>query len=182
MKHSGMFVFLQRFVIKKRQNEFSLGALSSPPALPLTLPAFGSVDFTREMGWVFRTWRLESRDCRGLDGGGGESLRRSTGTSPSRLLPFPAGAPKFWPRLKADASSQLTFLALAQGETLQAREAPTVSQGRLVEMASSSLWEEESVHVYTRVCVCVCVCWNRCAAKNTSLHPDSLNDTSPHTE
>lgn len=30
VKHSGMFVFLQRFVIKKRQNEFLLGASLSP--------------------------------------------------------------------------------------------------------------------------------------------------------
>lgn len=47
VKHSGMFVFLQRLVIKKRQN----WVLSwCPPSLPLTPSAFGSFDFTI---WVF---------------------------------------------------------------------------------------------------------------------------------
>lgn len=70
MKHSGMFVFLQRFAIKKRQNEFSLGTLPSLPLspLPLTPPAFGSFDF---MIGVFQqpgTWRLEAKTALGWTG------------------------------------------------------------------------------------------------------------------
>ena len=38
------------------------------------------------------------------------------------------------------------------------------------------------MYIYVCVCVCVCMYLNPCTAKNASLHPDSLNDTSLHTE
>lgn len=47
-------------------------------------------------------------------------------------------------------------------------------------MDSSCLWDEGWVHMYIYVCVCVYL--NPYTAKNASLHPDSLNDTSLHTE
>ena len=108
-----------------------------------------------------------TQDWTGLNRG--ESLHRRAGAG------CPRQAPKSWPHLKAGISSQLTFLALAQGETLQTREVPTVSRGGLVQTVL--LWqEEECVHV------CIRVCLNPCAAKNTSLHPDSLNGAPLHTE
>ncbi|KAL0608515.1 hypothetical protein AAY473_025132 [Plecturocebus cupreus] len=78
--------------------------------------------FQEGLLWGFRQpkmWRLEvGTDWTRL--GGGELLYPRVGAGSSRQ------APKSWPHLKADISSQVAFLALAQGETLQARGAPTV--------------------------------------------------------
>ena len=120
MKHSGMFVFLQRLVIKKRQNWFSLGALPHPPS---PLQHLGHL-ISRSGFSAAQDLEPGGRDCTGQNGG--ESRHQRMGAVSCRQ------APKSWPHLKADISSQLTFLALAQGETLQAREAPTVSQRGLV--------------------------------------------------
>ena len=120
MKHSGMFVFLQRLVIKKRQNWFSLGAL---PHSPSPLQHLGHL-ISRSGFSAAQDLEPGGRDRTGQNGG--ESRHQRMGAVSCRQ------APKSWLHLKADISSQLTFLALAQGEALQATEAPTVSQRGVV--------------------------------------------------
>ena len=120
MKHSGMFVVLQRLVIKKRQNWFSLGAL---PHSPSPLQHLGHL--------ISQSGFSAAQD---LEPGGRDRTGQDWCEScHQRMGAVSCGqAPKSGLRLKADISSQLTFLALAQGETLQARGAPTVSQRGLV--------------------------------------------------
>lgn len=120
MKHSGMFVFLQRLVIKKRQNWFSLGAL---PHSPSPLQHLGHL--------ISQSGFSAAQD---LEPGGRDRTRQGWCESCHQRMGAVScrQAPKSGLRLKADISSQLTFLALAQGETLQARGAPTVSQRGLV--------------------------------------------------
>ena len=60
VKHSGMFVFLQRFVIKKRQNQSLLGARST------LLPSLSPFQHLGHLisRWGFqcpRAWTLEPR-------------------------------------------------------------------------------------------------------------------------
>lgn len=67
MKHPGMFVFLQKFVIKKQQSEFLLG--QAPSSLPLALPACGSFDFLLEFS-AAQGVEAGAGDGTGLDWGG----------------------------------------------------------------------------------------------------------------
>lgn len=62
VKHSGMFVFLQRFVIKKRQNQFLLGALSTfLPSLPPS----------QHLGHLISRWGLQGPRVWKLEPGAG---------------------------------------------------------------------------------------------------------------
>lgn len=57
MKHLGMFVLIQRFVIKKGQNSLLPG---TSPHFPLDLPATGSFDFMIGVLGGPGTWGLEA--------------------------------------------------------------------------------------------------------------------------
>lgn len=118
MKHPGMFVFLQKFVIKKKQSEFLLG--QAPSSLPLALPACGSFDFILGFS-AAQAMEAGAGDCTGLDWG--ELLHWRVGAGSPRQTPKP------WAHLKSGISSSSHSWHLPKGKCCRAEKYPRFPRG-----------------------------------------------------